>query len=416
MTESEGELPLVLFPLFEESESTRPGPPFASALFGDKLLGDEHLGDELKCVSYKTAIDDNHSLLESIRKPTWKCGGESVLRKKQEEYHTSSIELCRMFAGEDFTEFRASCNYYPSQKDDTNAVRAHEYSSLVILKVAYDTVLSEATLSCTIFKRMASMVKDVITFCNTQLHDIQEKHGYITPTLPKRYNRRAIWHDLTVLTQYKEEYEHGSLSPSEYAGLLDLTRGKAVTELRQFCGTAFMGSFYWSVYAPNSQSLYTHDDTVLRCEWNHFLNQLRHGWIVVLHTVYKRLLEYSVTDGDGHISEHSSTVLLSEIKRAESCLSSATKSYELQGLNVTEGIEGFASTCEITVWVNTSLEQISRLRDDMNPCNRNMYLRSDLHDILKVFITSLNTLREREVEATLLANQELKQDFERLCS
>lgn len=415
MTELEGKLPLKLSAFFGESDRACSGPPFASALFSDEH-GDERCSDKLKCVSYKTVFDDNRSLLESIRKPTWKCGGESVLRKKREEYHASFIELCRMFAGEDFTEVCASCNYHPSQKDDTEVIRAHDYNKLVMLKVAYDTVLSESTLSCTVFERMTKMVKDVISFCNTQLHDIREKHGYITRTLPKRYNRRAMWHDLTVLTRYKEEYERGSLTPSEYAGLLALMEGNAVAELRRYCGFAFMNTTMLSIREPSTSSSYYHDGAKFRHEWNHFLSRVRYGMCTELHIVHKELFEYAVMNGDGHISEHAAKALLSEIDEAEVHLSHARQSYERQKADVEVEIERLASTYDAIVWMKASLAQISSLHDDMGPCNRSMYLPTDLRAIQKEFTTALTSLRKDEVEVVLAANRELEQDFERLCA
>lgn len=437
MTEVEGELPLDLSALFGENDGARYGPPFASALFGNERFGDEHgdehigdeygderfsgkLGDErfsdkLKCISYKTVFDDNRSLFDSIRKPTWKCGGESVLRKKREEYRASFIELCRMFAGEDFTEFCASCNYHPSQKED-DVIRAHDYNKLVMLKVAYGTVLSEASLSCTVFERMTKMVKDVITYCNTQLHDIRVKHGYITRTLPKRYNRRAVWHDLTVLARYKEEYEHDSLTPSEYAGLLALTEGNAVAELRRYCSFAFMNTTMLSIREPSTSSLYYHDGKTFRHEWNHFLSQVRYGMCTELHVVHKELFEYAITDGDGHISEHAAKVLLSEIDDAEVHLSRARQSYERQKADVEQEIESLASRYEVIDWVEVSLAHISCLHNDMGPCNRSMYLPTDLRNIQKEFTTALTSLRENEVEAVLATNRELEQDFKRLCA
>lgn len=436
MTEVEGEISLDLFPLIGESDGARYGPPFASALFGNERfgdehgdehiddeygderfsgkLGDEHFSDKLKCISYKTVIDDNHSLLDTIRKPTWKCGGESVLRKKREEYHASSIELCRMFAGEDFTEFCTSCNYHPSQKDDTEAIRANDYNKLVMLKVAYDTVISEATLSCTVFERMTKMVKDVITFCNTQLHDIRVKHGYITRTLPKRYNRRAVWHDLTVLARYKEEYEHDTLTPSEYAGLLALTEGNAVAELRRYCSFAFMNTTMLSIREPSTSSLYYHDGEKFRHEWNHFLSRLRYGMCTELHIVHKELFKYAVTEGDGRISEHAAKVLLLEIDEAEVHLSRARQSYERQKADVEQEIKSLASTYEVIDWVEVSLAHISCLHDDIGPCNRSMYLPTDLRNIQKVHIAALTSLRENEVETVLAANRELEQNFKRL--
>ena len=420
MTEQEGEISLELTVLVEGSDRARTGPPFASAIFSDEHFSDERFSDEcfsdkLKCVSYKTAIDDNHSLLESIRKQTWKCGGESVLRKKREEYRASSIELYRMFADEDFTEFCARCNYHPSQKED-DAVCAHDYNKLVMLKVAYDTVLSEASLSCTVFERMTKMVKDVITFCNTQLHDIRVKHGYITRTLPKRYNRRAMWHDLTVLAQYKEEYECGSLTPSEYAGLLALTGGNAVAELRRYCGFAFMNTTMLSIREPSTSSVYYHDGKTFRYEWNHFLSRVRYGMCTELYVVHKELFKYAITDGDGHISEHAAKALLSEIEGAEVRLSRARQSYERQKADVEQEIERLASRYDVTIWVEACLAQISSLHDDMGPCNRSMYLPTDLRNIQKELITALTSLREDEVEAVLAIDQELEQDFERLCA
>ena len=419
MTELEGEISLDLFPLVGESDRACYGPPFASAFFSDEHLsdehGDKHFSDKLKCNSYKTMFDTNHSLLESIRKPTWKCGGESVLRKKREEYRASSIELGRMFAGEDFTAFCASCNYHPSQKED-DVIRAHDYIKLVMLKVAYDTILSEATLSCTVFERMTKMVKDVITFCNTQLHDIRVKHGYITRTLPKRYNQRAMWHDLTVLARYKEEYEQGSLTPSEYAGLLALTEGNAVAELRRYCSFAFMNTTMLSIREPSTSSLYYHDGVKFRHEWNHFLSRLRYGMCTELHIVHEELFKYTAMDGDGYISEHAAKVLLSEIDEAEVHLSHARQSYERQKADIEREIESLASTLDVMVWVEMSLVLINSLHDDMGPCNRSMYLPTDLRNIQKELVTALTSLRKDDVETVLATNRELEQDFERLCA
>lgn len=406
MTEVEGELPLKLSALFGESARVCQGPLFANELFGD----------ELKCVSFEALFDDNHSLLDSIRKPTWKCGGESVLHKKREEYHASSIELCRVFADEKFTDFCASCKYHPSQKEDADANRAHDYIKLVMLKVAYETIASEAMSSCAIFKRMTTMVKDVVTFCIAQLEGIKEKHGFIISTMPKRYNRRAMWHELNVLTRYKEEYENGFYTPAEYAGLLGWTLGNTVTELRRYCGAAFTNALLMSVHEKYTRILYYHDGEKFRYERNHFLTRLRNGWLAELHVVHRRLFNYAITDGNGHVDEYVTKILLSEIEGAEVRLSHATQSYERQKADTVVEIETLASTYEVIDWMKVSLEQISSLHDEMGSGNRNMYLRTNLRDIQKAFVTALTTLREREVEAVLATEQELEQDFERLCA